>query len=1702
MSNSYRIRTEVGVDKSIQLQLEQDFDFLEILSLKILPEQIYTRSCADYGVVVGRVSVNDGFGIPNAKVSVFVPLQPEDYDNPYITSVYPYRTANDINEDGYTYNLLPYRASYTGHIPTGTFPDRSDALIDPTVVEIYDKYYKYTVQTNDSGDFMIFGVPVGPQTLVLNVDLSDIGQFSLSPQDLIRMGRGSAGQFDGSQFKASPNFADLPQVVVMQKDIEVQPLWGQEDQCVLGINRSDFDLGQQGIKIEPTSVFMGSIFSDNDLNAFKRNCRPPINSGDLCNLIASAGQILAVRQTIYSDSLGRPLLEEHKLENGGKVIDGNGTWMIDLPMNLDYVYTNEFGENILSSDPKKGIPTKGKYRFKVKWDQPNTLSTPVRRADFLVPNIKEWGWDTGDSDNDPLTKGDYNSNPCAFDTTPLSSQPLDYKLARASYAFSTDWEDYGVTGTTEGDTMILEAINCEDRFYEFQFSKVYTISQLFTEYRKGVRGKRIIALKNTDNKDCQATTNKFPTNDAQYDPDLVQYIIDFFLLYVPGFISIFLVLLLVIHLVYFLLNIMIQVVGLLKIVVCTIREAEFLKIKPFYKSLEKPCNSLTDIYNKLKSALDAKRPKLPVLEYPSCTACQCQSDLDTGEGPQPGSSVSSLAQTTLQENDNGSFLSKFVVASSFNCSTTNTTDVAQMLAGYPIGDDKNNTDRYARTAAYTLLDNNNLLFSSSITIPERLNLFNTKGKYFDSFVAPGGGVNRIKVTFNSDEPLNAGQFHYDNVLILLVDQGDKDNFDQGNLFTFQSLQSSKDPNLTGLTTANEYGTYSITGSSVGSPVPGTNVVQSFVTVDFARPDGVGNTTTSTVPSSPTYLITGYSDDVQYAKFPIDLEYFQVIQSIDLPTFQANVSNSNLDSFPQRFLFNTNDVYEIDNATNQYTKTNYNGTSCFDNLSNQQVVICVRGVDPNSTRTKIKYDLSLIYGYSSFGNTSTIIEGDFKLNIPIQGDMKCVDHNQITTSTLSDSYSNGYTFYDSYHFQPGNDFSQFTTNVLSYYSNVDSAVLTSSLPPISSPYSVYSNSIYGDLRISQNNGYAIDFSLNGTSSTQFLGNYNDLVSNTKGYYPNEPVEGGSFMSMQITTNSGPTVGNNFQISAVLSDYFGTRYSLINTLVVLGTSGRQIVMRSDRLPTSTSVQTMTAKNSGGNIVRKNQFSLFQNNSLVVSLFNDDGEITLSLNLNEGSTNSINADLADEGSAFNTGILSTFQCANMVPISCYDVDSNGNMVVNTSSGCDQYLGQDIMQGGCYVLVSTVFLSYVKDIALIIEWSSRFKINLALCRGVFQNMFTNSWVNGSLYMFPFKNDRFFTPVTTTPIQFANKPYSCYCKHTIYQEPTTQAFYYRVSPWDGNYFIGRKNPRGGLLGGVNYNGNQKDLMFPTTILDMGPRTQYQQELVFNDSYDGYVMNRLNSTTYQDPGDILNLFVISRIGNRGFIRQILQGINVGAYFSRPNNKVDGDYAQMVSINSEAGVVGFNEENYLSPTSTFTTKASVPPRHAVFGIFFNSDTQTRDWISPKRTIVDEDTNFLNKCAFSNIPTKSQYVPFYQWEMEDNPDQPNIFGSQQNDWRTERNDAGSNGFFAYDYQSLDRLQLNSRYFRSKNTTATKYQKGYIYAVDGSGNVTTDVNYMELNQAPNQKAFTVGNPFYFYFGISNGGSAFDRFLTTWVQTDNLED
>ena len=158
-------------------------------------------------------------------------------------------------------------------------------------------------------------------------------------------------------------------------------------------------------------------------------------------------------------------------------------------MNLDFVTTNEFGEQILSNDPAVGIPTKGKYRFRIQYQNENGLNNDILRADYLVPNVKEWGW-TG-------------INP-----------PFGSSAQLKSYAFSLDWDDYGDTTTSIGQQMIQEAIDCEDRFYEMNYNKVYTIANFIDRWKWGFNRSRHLGIKEITDRTCTTTTNRFPVNDG------------------------------------------------------------------------------------------------------------------------------------------------------------------------------------------------------------------------------------------------------------------------------------------------------------------------------------------------------------------------------------------------------------------------------------------------------------------------------------------------------------------------------------------------------------------------------------------------------------------------------------------------------------------------------------------------------------------------------------------------------------------------------------------------------------------------------------------------------------------------------------------------------------------------------------------------------------------------------------------------------------------------------------------------------------------------------------------------------------------------------------------------------------------------------------------------------------------------------------
>lgn len=381
MNNSnIRIRTTVdGGDNYIKMPIEQDFDNLEILSLKISQEDAYKRFCSDYGVVVGRVIANGGVGVPNAKVSVFIPLSEDDEDDDVISSIYPYKDIFlDKNADGKRYNLLPNYNDTTDKCftPVGSFPSKRQILDNDTVLEVYEKYYKYTTTTNNSGDYMLFGVPVGSHTLHMDVDLSNIGFLSLKPYDFIREGSPKEKFETSTKFKESDDLNSLPQINTGNKGILVRPFWGDTESCEIGITRADFELTT---RIAPHAFFMGSIFGDDGKNAISRTCRLRKDIGKLCESVTGEGTIEMIRKKENGT------IEKFAVE-GGRPIDDDGVWAYQIPMNLDYMVTNEFGELVPSEQRGVGVPTRTRTRFRISMDYTGGEARRRQKASYLVPN--------------------------------------------------------------------------------------------------------------------------------------------------------------------------------------------------------------------------------------------------------------------------------------------------------------------------------------------------------------------------------------------------------------------------------------------------------------------------------------------------------------------------------------------------------------------------------------------------------------------------------------------------------------------------------------------------------------------------------------------------------------------------------------------------------------------------------------------------------------------------------------------------------------------------------------------------------------------------------------------------------------------------------------------------------------------------------------------------------------------------------------------------------------------------------------------------------------------------------------------------------------------------------------------------------------------------------------------------------------------
>jgi len=273
MNKSEKIIKETGItriEKYINVKLENETDTFEVLSLRIDTREAYRDFDADYGVLVGRVLANDGIGIPNVKVSVFIPLAEEDESDGSIASIYPYKSPRDKDNNGKRYNLLPRVGTVdpdTGVIspkqPFGSFLIKPEIVTNLAFLNVYKKYYKYTAVTNEFGDYMIFGAPTGTQIVHMSADITDIGKYSMDPAAMVTNLGYSPNLFtdNSTKIKPSKDLDDLPNIETQDVSVDIIPFWGDEETFEIGITRQDFRIRAQ---LQNTFTIFGTAFTDGD----------------------------------------------------------------------------------------------------------------------------------------------------------------------------------------------------------------------------------------------------------------------------------------------------------------------------------------------------------------------------------------------------------------------------------------------------------------------------------------------------------------------------------------------------------------------------------------------------------------------------------------------------------------------------------------------------------------------------------------------------------------------------------------------------------------------------------------------------------------------------------------------------------------------------------------------------------------------------------------------------------------------------------------------------------------------------------------------------------------------------------------------------------------------------------------------------------------------------------------------------------------------------------------------------------------------------------------------------------------------------------------------------------------------------------------------------------------------------------------------
>jgi hypothetical protein len=305
---------------------------------------------------------------------------------------------------------------------------------------------------------------------------------------------------------------------------------------------------------------------------------------------------------------------------------------------------------------------------------------------------------------------------------------------------------------------------------------------------------------------------------------------------------------------------------------------------------------------------------LPMMSYPDCESCPCDiPDLELDEvtgglfGGNGSNQQTKIGKYTINSRTSGSILSdtnsNIFWGGVPNNSLCNVDDSDNQVleGGYPTyfcyidpdsyGGSTNKQNNKYQADSYgirygiagyptppeigmpvvTKFSNKKYIPNTDITYSQSLNLANLRSRYFDT-TAP----NRIKTTINVTNPPI-----FDNVLILLVDTHTYSTIPAGTLLSFTNPNSVLDPNITGITAGNQFGSNSVTGTSFTS-LTSTNITY------------IDPVTLS--PQNVNVFISGNTSEKEY-KFKTGVEYFQVVTGMTAYDADLMASGTKISSQP-------------------------------------------------------------------------------------------------------------------------------------------------------------------------------------------------------------------------------------------------------------------------------------------------------------------------------------------------------------------------------------------------------------------------------------------------------------------------------------------------------------------------------------------------------------------------------------------------------------------------------------------------------------------------------------------------------------------------------------------------------------------------------------------------------------------------------------